>query len=864
MGELRSTRHAASGPLTDDGRSCSSFRAPRMSLLAPPRMCDIDEINGRESKAGSSFDSSGTAEGSRASSFISGRVRPSAASHTSTNASVDAEGVGGDHSDALGGSGRFSMRLSRPSMLATNKMLPDQAENGSIEKKVDRAASPAPPPPATDLLDLTAPFRNKLLVNIHSVWKSCVLGDPDMWQWWKSFVESCIDTVWVDIEHEVERRITNSLSGMPAENTDEIEGPTAENAMAIVRYWLKFRAYVLHHYLAHNRSFFGKLKDPVYLFMFFCTAAPINGLRVVFFALVLAMLLVPGPPDEFQLVNYILVFKGTQFITSGFAGMASGAFRYFMCYTFLKDSFLECVEKHGPGSGMTSGQIGNYIGSICLVWLAFFFLPTSTKQATLDKSRNSAPPPKDTWQKLRWLLYYDMACFALSLVSLTFLGIVTCAVFYWTNGSFEGLMRDRQLHANLFWCNVLYSLLSLPFFLMKWVPGALAVVTHTTLTGYNVYGACVAFSLRVSLEASETPVAPAGPPAWTAGPVAQTVTWVLRLAERGKVARGETYNGEVEMADIVAGMFPKTVGFWTRRRKGKARPDNEDSQNRTQVAATSAEGASSGSALSDSSHLRRRFWRSSSPRPRADCAGSFTNPTPVAASQPSSPLDRGRNGSELSASFVRQEPSHFELALTAGEKVLLTALCLPPDAITQLDGTTYFGVEVASADGSTWRVSRRYGEFRELASRLGKRSLSYAQAPFPPKLVMTACMGPRLESRRRSLEAWLRTAAADSALGASSQGDGKSSWASHICDFLEETTENFLEAPRPGAAGLSAGTAGLAAGLFDRSEPAASVSLGLLSFDGTSTVGEAPAITCSNSGNSGNRTDAEQSTAVAN
>ena len=35
--------------------------------------------------------------------------------------------------------------------------------------------------------------------------------------------------------------------------------------------------------------------------------------------MVLAMLRFPGPPDEFQLVNYILVFKGAQFITSGFA-----------------------------------------------------------------------------------------------------------------------------------------------------------------------------------------------------------------------------------------------------------------------------------------------------------------------------------------------------------------------------------------------------------------------------------------------------------------------------------------------------------------------------------------------------------------
>lgn len=53
-------------------------------------------------------------------------------------------------------------------------------------------------------------------------------------------------------------------------------------------------------------------QDPVYLLMTFTTMLPIFGIRVFFFMGILVMLLFPGPPDEFQLINFILIFKGTQ------------------------------------------------------------------------------------------------------------------------------------------------------------------------------------------------------------------------------------------------------------------------------------------------------------------------------------------------------------------------------------------------------------------------------------------------------------------------------------------------------------------------------------------------------------------------
>merc|ERR1712129_390947 len=42
---------------------------------------------------------------------------------------------------------------------------------------------------------------------------------------------------------------------------------------------------------------------------------------------------------------------------------------------------------------------------------------------------------------------------------------------------------------------------------------------------------------------------------------------VLRLAERGRLARGASYDGEVQPGDFLAGVFPTLVGTWARRRQ---------------------------------------------------------------------------------------------------------------------------------------------------------------------------------------------------------------------------------------------------------------------------------------------------------
>lgn len=84
-------------------------------------------------------------------------------------------------------------------------------------------------------------------------------------------------------------------------------------------------------------------------------------------------------------------------------------------------------------------------------------------------------------------------------------------------------------------------------------------------------------------------------------------------------------------------------------------------------------------------------------------------------------------------------------------------VCLPPEAIEIHFSVTYFGVEVVRPKGgSTYRLKRRYNDFKALAEQLGGDSKSFVNAPFPRK-TFRKVVGERLEARRASLELWLST-----------------------------------------------------------------------------------------------------------
>jgi hypothetical protein len=400
------------------------------------------------------------------------------------------------------------------------------------------------------LLDVSAPLRQQMMDSLRSMIRRGIVEDPDMWSWVRVGFEAAVDHIWRDLEKEIEQNIEAALLKQHTANFEQ--GPSG-GFVCIV--YCKLRASVLHHYLPHDRSFFGKLKDIFYIFLTAVILLPVSFVRVAFFALLLVMLLHPGPPDECQLVNFIIYFKGTQFLNAGLFMMARGCMAYFTCYSLHKETVLECIDTGGPGtSGDVLPSLVDYLGCAVLVWVAFNGLRRSEKHAApryvgrrkrkqkqekrqqvrftlhspesaLDKNGGDVSNGEEglcsaadnmctdaeissstsRGGRLARLLHYDIACFLLSIVWLVLWTVFTCRDDFQQFGSILHVMRTSQFKQNLYWCKVFYGLLSLPF-LPFIIPFFCKLLTHCEWTGYNEQGACVAYQLPLigDIRASRT------------------------------------------------------------------------------------------------------------------------------------------------------------------------------------------------------------------------------------------------------------------------------------------------------------------------------------------------------------------------
>merc|ERR1719323_1487783 len=95
--------------------------------------------------------------------------------------------------------------------------------------------------------------------------------------------------------------------------------------------------------------------------------------------------------------------------------------------------------------------------------------------------------------RLKRLLRWDLINFGISGVALVVITLCTCSFESVVN--FRDLQYEAQFKANVFWCIVLYSLLSLPFVIFE-IPCLQTVLTHSDVTGFDETGACVAFRLQ--------------------------------------------------------------------------------------------------------------------------------------------------------------------------------------------------------------------------------------------------------------------------------------------------------------------------------------------------------------------------------
>lgn len=552
-----------------------------------------------------------------------------------------------------------------------------------------------------EFLDTSWPIMSRKLQKIGESMKGQALDDRDIPAFVESMASSFLDHVWADVTTEIKRGVEaafvrSDFREMAVKRSREKAGPVADSRWQAPLYWL--RRVVLFHFLPCDKTIFGKLKDPVYLMFYAITCIPLHGVRPLFFLVVFVSLVFPGPPDEFQIINFILLLKGSQFLTSGLIRMAAGSMKYFWCYSryrYSGDALLQCLDTSGPGEGEAWGLAADYLGSTLLVYSACALLLRLETRKDVAGQAEPNDQEKKAGGRLRGLVYYDIMCFAASiflLATITVWNVLMSRASDWW----------PQLCANVFWCYVLYSVLSMPFFFFT-IPGLQTLLTHCDTTGYNVHGACVLWQplpkkeTKPEAEAAADPLAGSPLQDWHY----RRGAWLLDTLERGRNRRPQ-----VEQANQVGYTAMDFFRGLNSRGSGSSLERPREERLSTHAAAWRRRKASADSEAVEAMR-------------HADLLGNFA------------PLDSVR---------ILMEHRHKDLSGRTLHCVQVT-----PAPIGSLD-------EAGSPE--PWLVFRYHTDFQELARSLGPQAESLDNVKLPPRMrTMTSQM--RLD-RNDGLERWLQ------------------------------------------------------------------------------------------------------------
>jgi len=309
------------------------------------------------------------------------------------------------------------------------------------------------------------------------------IEDPDMPRCVSRGKDKAVNVLWPDIRAEVMNEVIVMLDGTPEEVANEDrKGPDC------------IRAFLRYHLFPYNRSFWGQLRDPVWLIFKLVSLIPLQGVTPLVFFFVF---LIIDKRDEFQLVSFVLGFKGTMFLSQGVIRSITGFFTYLNCASMPALRATEVPEnglvyagptchENGPGmAGDVMLPLAGFAFQVLLVWLAFILLPWSEekgaavvgKLADVRDSENGGTKKKGGY--LIWFLWYDLCCVVLCL---GMMGAVLA-----TRPSDE-MLEWPVMHA-LFAVQVIYGYLSMPFFIFT-LPLVKTVLTHSVPTAYDRKGCC--------------------------------------------------------------------------------------------------------------------------------------------------------------------------------------------------------------------------------------------------------------------------------------------------------------------------------------------------------------------------------------
>eukprot|EP00443_Scrippsiella_acuminata_P029919 CAMPEP_0115249218 /NCGR_PEP_ID=MMETSP0270-20121206/42477_1 /TAXON_ID=71861 /ORGANISM="Scrippsiella trochoidea, Strain CCMP3099" /LENGTH=399 /DNA_ID=CAMNT_0002664553 /DNA_START=7 /DNA_END=1203 /DNA_ORIENTATION=+ len=364
-----------------------------------------------------------------------------------------------------------------------------------------------------NLLSMTKHTRASVLLAVREMVKESMVHDPDMSAAQKEGIKKNVDLMWEDVVVFMEFKTQASVKGSRASDDYEANAKIGTPPMRWGPSWC--RAQLLYCFHPFDRSMYGKMKDRMFFVLLAISFVPFCGVRLAFFSLLLVLHMTGMPPDTYQLMNFILTMKGTQFKSGGVILLVYAVVQYVMC---VKPGDPTACTEDGPGYNIAVWlSFLDMIGSCSLSWIAFTLLPCTRPHEGQD--RHSLMPKLEDVEVALLTLTGSQQGQAADAPPLPGLPLVARLVDV---AGWKVMMRHVgteppsdwalyheyfgtiQARTAVFKARVMYNLLAMPFmFLMA--PGLGTIVSLTRQTGYNRQGHCVPYTLR-----------PAAPKPWRA------------------------------------------------------------------------------------------------------------------------------------------------------------------------------------------------------------------------------------------------------------------------------------------------------------------------------------------------------------
>ena len=293
--------------------------------------------------------------------------------------------------------------------------------------------------------------------------------DPDMPRPVRRVAEAVVD----GFMPEVRDMIMESATAAFRKKVDDAAKMTAPAPPCCPNVPARVRAHVLYHMFPHDKTVWACAKDPWWWFYTQALGAfPLWGVTTAWWFVVLALKWAERPVDEFQLVDFVVSFKASQFTTACVQAMVVGAALYASC--------IPDCSAGAPGSEPAfRATLWLFFARVLLCWVALGLLPWSAVKGGYhyEPVRGELASVARKGGRVWYWMCYDLV------VAAGCLALV--AVIYDRPGG-----ADWVQNAQLFHVKVLYGMLSFPWMVLK-LPMMYSLILALKPTNYNRAGETV-------------------------------------------------------------------------------------------------------------------------------------------------------------------------------------------------------------------------------------------------------------------------------------------------------------------------------------------------------------------------------------